>query len=210
MNVTVIDFEGSLKYGVVEFGAVLLENGVIQSVHTALCRPEAPISPKDVLVHGLKESMLSNEPGFGQFQDLFYDFRFRGLMAAHHAPVENALLSRYWNTVPVKAVEGHLLPSRGSWGPWLDSRIIFQHFYKLGDYSLMALINTFQLSERLNDLAEIYCPEHRRKPHCALFDAFASTLLLVFTLENLGSSIEEWIRICNSRPGENGSQMNLI
>jgi DNA polymerase III epsilon subunit-like protein len=43
----------------------------------------------------------------------------------------------------------------------------------------MALIRSFQLEKDLEALACEYCPEDRRRPHAALYDALACSLLLL-------------------------------
>ena len=210
MRVYVIDFEGSLKYGIVEYGVVLLEGGSIVRTQTGLCRPEQAIHPRDIQIHGLKEDRLKDEPDFSQYRDQFYGYRFDGVLAAHHAPVENGLLNRYWHTVPSRAVLGHTNPSRGSWAPWIDSRLVYQRYYDLESYSLMALIDQFQLQNPLQELVGKYCPPERSKPHCALYDALASALLLLKTAEHLGLGPEEWLRASQSGFDNDSAQTDLL
>jgi hypothetical protein len=41
------------------------------------------------------------------------------------------------------------------------------------------LVKEFMLQDDLDNLAGKHCPSNRRKAHCALYDALASSLLLV-------------------------------
>ena len=66
-----------------------------------------------------------------------------------------------------------------TWSPWLDTLQLYRSIYpKLSSYRLSDLIVDFSLQTVLDELAELYCPEKRKQFHCALYDAFASTLLL--------------------------------
>jgi len=210
MRVHVIDFEGSLKCGVVEYGVVTLDGAHIVETLTGLCRPDAPMHPKDVLVHGLRDDMLRDQPSFEEFRDLFYQLRHDGTFAAHHAPVENAFLGRYWHTVPIRHALQHPCPSRGSWGPWIDSRVVYQRHYSLGEYSLQSLIRGFQLEHALESLGSEYCPSQRCKPHCALYDALASALLLQTTIERLGIGFDEWMRASQPLTVGDAAQSELL
>ena len=210
MRIFVVDFEGSLKYGVIEYGVVVLENGSIVETFTGLCKPEAAIHPKDIQVHGLRDDMLRDKPGFDTFGEQFQGFRCEGLLAAHHASVENAFLNKYWHTLPSRSVVGHPFPCRGNWGPWIDSRLVYRSFYQLDDYSLTGLIRTFQLTEELEKLADAYCPSDRKKSHCALYDALASALLLIVAGESLNISEETWLRVSQPSAREDFAQGDLF
>lgn len=210
MLVHVIDFEGSPQYGIIEFGVVTFEGGVISQTATALCKPDASITPEDIQVHGLREDMLREEPAFSGFKEQFERYRYQGVLAAHHASVEDRLLNRYWHTLSTKTTEGHPFPSRGSWGPWIDSLRVYRHFYDLEDYSLGSLVRVFKLEGELQKLAEQFCPSNRRKSHCALYDALASALLLMATVNNLGIREDAWLRVSQSSGGEDLAQENLF
>ena len=179
MRIHVIDFEGNLQCGIIEYGIVTLNAGEIEHTSTSLCRADTPIQARDILVHGLRNEMLEAYSPFMEHQALFYGLRGSGVLAAHHAPVENMLLNRYWTVVPVGKTSSELPSSDGSWGPWIDSRLVAQHCYRAEDYSLGNLVKTFALGARLETLAADCCPENRCKPHCALYDALASALVLV-------------------------------
>lgn len=197
--VYVVDFEGSLKTGVVEFGVVSLEQGSILSAETGMCRPEQSQDPRDVLLHGLRDEMLQRQPAFDTYREPFHEYRRRGLLAAHHAVVENGFLAKYWHTVPAGDADSHAYPSLGSWGPWIDSRRVYQCCYRgLSDYGLMSLIRQFSLQTQLDDLAATHCPADRQKPHCALYDALASGLLLLHVKEQTGLGVRDWVRLSQS------------
>lgn len=197
--VYVVDFEGSLKTGVVEFGVVCLEQGSMISTETGMCRPERTQDPRDVLLHGLRDEMLRKQPAFEAYREQFHDYRRRGVLAAHHAVVENGFLAKYWHTVPAGGADGHAYPSLGSWGPWIDSRLVCQRCYRgLPNYGLMSLIRQFSLQAPLDDLAATHCPPDRRKPHCALYDALASALLLLRVQQHAGLGLRDWVRLSQS------------
>ena len=199
MRIHVIDFEGNLQCGIIEYGIVTLNNGEIEHTDTGFCRPEAPIQARDILVHGLRNEMLESFPSFAEHQGLFYSLRKAGILAAHHAPVENMLLNRYWTVVPVLENTLELPESGGSWGPWIDSRTVAQHCYQAEDYSLGALVQAFEIEPDLESLATEHCPEERRKPHCALYDALASALLLLQFRKSFNLDDHALIRLSQSR-----------
>ena len=67
----------------------------------------------------------------------------------------------------------------------MDTLSLYRSVYPgLESYGLGELVDYFGLNDPLRDLALKYCPERRRKAHCALYDALASSLLLLF-LESL-------------------------
>lgn len=179
MLIHVIDFEGTLKCGIIEYGIVTLDGDRIENTYTGLCRADEPIRPQEMLLHGIRNEMLEGNLPFSNYQKFFYDLRHSGVLAAHHAPFENSLLNRYWNVVPSIGASSQSVASTGSWGPWIDSRLVAQQYFKSDDYSLGALIKAFDLQSILDTFAEIYCPTNRQKSHCALYDALASALLLI-------------------------------
>jgi DNA polymerase III epsilon subunit-like protein len=199
MLIHVIDFEGNLQCGIIEYGIATLKEGKIENTQTGLCRPEEPIRAKDILLHGLRDEMLENHAPFSDYQDLFYGLRRGGVFAAHHAPVENSLLNRYWNVVPTQSESSRVPASGGSWGPWIDSRLVAQHCFQADDYSLGALVKLFELESTLKAYAASLCPEDRRNPHCALYDAIASALLLLTMQQTFDLDIRGLIRSSQTR-----------
>lgn len=210
MRVFVIDFEGSLKCGVVEYGVVTLEHGEIVTTESGLCRPDEAQVPRDVLLHGLRDDVLKDQPSFSTLREQFVRYRRDGLLAAHHASVENAFLCRYWHTVPSGIEATHAYPSLGSWGPWVDSRILYHRLYGLADNGLMSLVREFELGPELETQALRHCPAQRRKPHCALYDALASALLLLRTHQREGLGLDEWVRYSQPSRDSDTAQSELF
>ncbi len=189
MLIHVVDFEGSSRCGVIEFGVVTLDRDQIIDTRTSLCRANAPILPKESLLHGIRNESLENRESFDTCEGLFFAMRKNGVFAAHHAPVEDGFLSRYWTVAPSTHVE---LPSNlrrpGSWGPWIDTCKLAKEVWKgLESYSLTELVKYFDFEPRLKEFSSKYCPEDRRFAHCALYDALASAMLI-----NLIRSETEW------------------
>jgi DNA polymerase-3 subunit epsilon len=179
----VLDFEGSRRSGVVEYGVATLLDGKIIATHTRLCAPVGPVAAAESAVHGLAETDVAQAAPFANEQSRFAELRQTGPFAAHHAPVERALLRRVWPIPPASpdfsAADSAAAPRLADWGPWLDTRRIYEHLYpKLSNYQLMDLIAAFKLNDELAVLAEQYCAARRRRPHCALYDALAAALLL--------------------------------
>ena len=191
-----IDFEGSTRTGIVEYGMATWENGTITATATALCSPRETLKLHDTRLHGLRERDLLDAPTIEGAWDLFANTRQKGPFAAHHHIVENMLLHQVWphgRKFPDFATGGLAL----GWGPWIDTRLIFELLYpELQSYKLMDLIKTFQLTEKLEKSARPTCPPSRCKPHCALYDAIASALLFdyVASLPTLRDwQLADWI-----------------
>jgi DNA polymerase III epsilon subunit-like protein len=68
----VIDFEGCARTGIIEFGVVTLRELEIVETRSELCKPDAPVTPQETLVHGLKSDMLDRYAGFAEYQDYFF------------------------------------------------------------------------------------------------------------------------------------------
>lgn len=178
--VYMMDFEGSPGSGVVEYGVVLLQDGAIRQTQTALCKPTGNISERDREVHGIREQETLSKALFSDEYRLFSDFRRSGIFAAHNRHAENAFLKQTWAVPP-------LVPDwRGSggeaqeWAPWIDTLSVYRTLYRgLKSYGLGELVEIFELKPSVDELALVHCPPRRRKPHCALYDALASALLLL-------------------------------
>jgi DNA polymerase-3 subunit epsilon len=181
--VHVLDFEGSRPSGVVEYGVATLLGGKITAAHTRLCAPAGPVAAVECALHGISVADTAGAAPFAAAQTLFAELRQSGPFAAHHAPIERALLRRAWPVPPAApdfaAPDPAAAPRVADWGPWLDTRRIYERLYPdLPSYQLTELVATFALAENLADLAGQHCPPRRRRPHCALFDALAAALLL--------------------------------
>lgn len=189
MLIHALDFEGNRDCGIIEYGVATIEDGRIVATHTAICRARADIPATDVRLHGLSFRDTQEQPGFAEHWDMFRGFRQTGLFCAHAAAVERGLLKHVWPYPPESPdflTGGHA--KLADWGPWLDTHALFRHYYPQGlvDYKLGTLVQAFQLGGRLDELVTEHCPPNRRKPHCALFDAIASALLLVHIMQEPG------------------------
>lgn len=180
LPIHVIDFEGSNEYGVIEYGIAVVRDAAVAECHSGVCEAEGEITQRDSWKHGLRHQDTEGQPEFSQHWTLFNNLRKQGPFCAHHASVENRLLKRSW---PYPSVSpGFLKPDErvASWGPWIDTRAIYQKVYPdLDEYKLGSLIKAFHLQEALDNLAREYCPGKRCSYHCALYDALASAVLLL-------------------------------
>ncbi|MDR2863872.1 MAG: 3'-5' exonuclease [Puniceicoccales bacterium] len=178
--IQVIDFEGSSRTGIVEYGVATLHQGEITGTVTRLCAPSAPIPFLDTQCHGLRDADLAGTLPLSADWELFSGLRRSGLLAAHHAPTEHNLLRLVWpypGAMPDHARSG--APAANDWGPWIDThRIAIAWHPQPGDHKLSSLIGWFNLGKKLAQLTERYCPPARCRYHCALYDALASALLL--------------------------------
>lgn len=210
-----LDFEGSLRSGVLEYGLVTFQDLEVVSIETRLCGSSGPIPEMETATHLIRESdVVSLEPLSGSW-DLFRDKRTTGPFAAHHAGVENGLIKSVWpfTTPSPNFISG---ATDVDWGPWLDTCALYRALFPgLESYNLAALIEQFSLAPKLEAIADKFCPTARSSYHCAPYDAAASAVLLIqlasydeikdFSL----SQMMQW-----SQPGKggahSGSQMELL
>ena len=175
-----MDFEGSPESGVVEYGVVELEGGEIQSVETGLCAPVGTILAKDARVHGIDQNRVQACAPFSDLYQRFVELRRNGVFAAHNRHAENRFLKDTWSHPPMVPDWRAGTGQAQEWGPWVDTLSIYRAvFPKLSSYALGDLLDTFQCRTELVKQAEAYCPADRARPHCALYDALASSLLLL-------------------------------
>jgi DNA polymerase-3 subunit epsilon len=174
----VVDFEGSNRTGVIEYGVVTLSKKEIFSTATKIHGARANLSTLDTQCHGLSDRDLINQTPFESEWDYWVSLRRTGIFVAHNATVESQLLRLTWpRPSAVPSLEDGV--QTAEWGPWIDScRLARLWIPTLGDYKLASLIKLFKLQGQLDVLAERYCPLQRRKYHCALYDALASALIL--------------------------------
>ncbi|MGC6424244.1 MAG: 3'-5' exonuclease [Lentimonas sp.] len=196
----VIDFEGSRQSGVVEYGVVTLLGDQIEATYSRLCAPIGTISDRDQQQHGISEARAAEEAPFADEWELFAGLRESGPLCAHNVAVEDGLLCSVWaypRSSPDFSDQGVRI---SSWGPWVDTLQLYRAIYpQLASYKLGDLIKAFKLSDELNKLATLYCPEKRGRYHCALYDALASALLLcrLYAEPELGELTLRWL-IVNS------------
>lgn len=174
-KIAVLDFEGEVSSGVVEFGVVVIKGSQIISTKTEQCRPTGQLNVKKIGIHGLRHNDLMVLDSFRNKQEFFIELRNSvDLFCAHHASVEKNLLKNAWPYRPIRSENQNL-----DWGPWADTLCLYKKLYPdIADYSLANLIATFGLNDELEKKALTACPEGRKNYHCALYDTLASALLL--------------------------------
>ena len=184
-HVYMIDFEGSPTSGVVEYGIVHLHAGGIRGAETALCRPTGRISPRDREVHGIGDADAMRHEPFSSHYGQFVELRRQGLFAAHNRHAENSFIKNTWALPPAVPDWRTGTGMAQEWGPWIDTLSLYKAIYpRLESYGLGELTEAFGLRRQLDGLAARHCPGKRSRPHCALYDALASSLLLLY-LEGL-------------------------
>ncbi len=167
-RIHVIDFEGGLASGVVEYGVVTLQDGNIIETRTRLCRPQRAIPPSDTAIHGITNAAAGSQDAFAAEWEYFANLRDSGELAAHFAGAENALLQATWPLARGRA-----------WSPWLDTAQLVRHFFpELRSSALEAVVQSLGLGEALAAAAAAGCPPGRQRFHAALHDALASALIL--------------------------------
>jgi len=177
----VLDFEGSLAGGVVEYGVAVLQGGEVVETATRLCRPSGAIRREDSAVHGIGEADVAGAAPLADDWERFAGWRQRGPMAAHFAGTENALLKAVWPYARQSPdfARGGAVAATNEWGPWIDTgRLLPQLFRGIASAKLEDLVTQFALGAELSALAERHCPPARRRYHAALYDALATALLL--------------------------------
>ena len=175
----VLDFEGSLAGGVVEYGVAVLSGGEVVETATRLCRPSEAIRREDSAVHGIDDADVAAAAPLSADWERFAGWRQRGPMAAHFAGTENALLKATWPYARQSPDFARAGAVTNDWGPWLDTgRLLPQLYRGIGSAKLEDLVTLFALGPQLEELAARHCPPSRRRYHAALYDALAAALLL--------------------------------
>lgn len=181
--VCAVDFEGSDRTGVVEFGTVLIGPEGILDAATSLCRPRSAVSGRETETHGLDDESLAGTEPFAAHWERFRDLRRTGPLLAHAAAVEDRFLRRQWPT-PGEAPDWSQAPATGiGWGPWLDSCALVRSIAPGGSAALRPVVEAWGLAPELEALAERFCPAARRRWHAALYDSLASALIFLRILE---------------------------
>ena len=179
-DIYLVDFEGNLAGGIVEYGLVRLSltQGIIE-VNTRLCKPQVPILLRESKCHGIFNQDLVHCPSFTEDLTQFMCAHKQGIFCAHNAIFENQMLCKYCPFPPVN--EGlYVRDEKLGWGPWIDTYGLYKRLLPpKTNCKLEHLVSRYHLDEELCLLAEKYCPLNRRQYHCALFDALASALLLL-------------------------------
>ena len=206
-NIHVLDFEGTSRTGVVEFGLVTLTAGSIKSTRTELCSPLAFLRDFDIDAHGLNNEVLKGFKPFSAYFEFFNNLRKTGLFGAHYSPADETLLRRTWAypSASPDFISGRQVVN---WGPWIDTCQLYKLIYPdLKNYKLNELIKLFNQKEQLEKIAEINCPKNRKNYHCGLYDAIASAVLLLRLLEvfNLKTFPFAWL-VRNSQSLKNSQK----
>lgn len=177
--VHVIDFEGSARAGILEFGVVTLRGGEISDAHTRVCRPAGAIGAAEARVHGLAAPQLASAEPFASEWARFAGLRETGVLAAHFSATENSLLRAAWpcpRVSPDFLRPGHHL---AEWGPWIDTgRLAVEARRGDAGAGLADVVRALELEAALEQAAGTWCPATRGRFHCALFDALACALVL--------------------------------
>lgn len=178
----VIDFEGSRRSGIVEYGVVTLRGSSLTEARTRLCAPTGTMHAREIQQHGIDRQLLTDAKPFSEDWDYFAGLRASGPLCAHNAGYEAALLTDVWSC-PRRSPDFARLDSGAEiadWGPWLDTLQIYRRLYPdLERHNLGDLIETFSLRGNLESHALACCPKNRRRYHSALYDALASACLLL-------------------------------
>jgi len=186
VKIHVLDFEGTARSGIVEYGVATLLGGRIVSTATRLCSVREPIPLEESEVHGIFAEDVEGKAPIEADWIFFQHLRKTGLMGSHHAPAEIGMISSVWpfpGSVPDFSLESR--PQINDWGPWVDTcKIAREWFPRERKHSLGFLIERFELSDRVEADAKKFCPKTRSRFHCALYDAIAAAHLLVNMCEH--------------------------
>lgn len=174
-----LDFEGSKKIGIVEYGVVEILNGEILRCHTRICAPLGKISQKDSDFFGISNECANLQKPFIDDIEIFRSFRNAGVFASHNSSVEDSMLRAHTPSPGIVQNIWENEKKSASWGPWIDTLRLSKKLYpSIENAKLSELINALRLEKELLCLAKTHCPQKRRNWHCALFDALACALII--------------------------------
>lgn len=74
--------------GIIEIGAVLVENGTITKEYHQMVNPERPISPEASAVNHITDGMVAGKPRIDQVLPYFLSFVGDDVLVAHNAPFD--------------------------------------------------------------------------------------------------------------------------
>ncbi|MDR1435907.1 MAG: hypothetical protein LBI39_01730 [Puniceicoccales bacterium] len=196
-----IDFEGNGRDGILEFGAICLEDGRMRMVGQSFLRCRRV---DDIFLRRRKISSVHVEaaPFPEKFFNLFKDMRRNGILAAHHAQTEDALLRKLWPTPGfVPDWGGDPAGNAMGWGPWLDSCALAKKFWPgLPAYSLDRVLAFLRLEERWRALGVALCGGGRHRHHCAPYDAIGCALIVDRCLRESGKDLLCLLRRTGAAP----------
>ena len=135
----IIDFEGSHRSGVLEWGVVTLEEGCIVDARSRLCGNRSNISNAELAQHGISETLIRNLEPFEVDRATFMNYRQTGVLCAHHAVVEDGFLRSTWAYPRASKDFSNSNTDKlvASWGPWLDTLQIYRRLYPKLELSLI-------------------------------------------------------------------------
>ena len=207
--VHVLDFEGSRRTGIVEFGVATLLGGEVVGLRTEACAPLAAVPAAETRCHGLADGDLDACPPFRSHWSEFNELRGSGIFAAHPAAVEASLLAATWPHPAAVPAVSEVASAQAEWGPWVDTLALARaRRPDLPDHGLEALIPALGLEGELMNLAARLCPPGRRRPHCAGYDALAAALVLR-CLAPPGARLADLLAL-GSASGDQGLQGELL
>lgn len=127
-TVYVVDFEGNLETGILEYGLVGIDSvGGIFSAESAFCKNRGRISDAEFAQHHISEERVAKYKDFINVVPKFVELRTKSFFCAHNAAFENALLNSYCPVV-LKAQGG--ASGSSSWSPWLDTCVLYKKYFK--------------------------------------------------------------------------------
>ncbi len=181
VKIHLLDFEGSVRTGIVEYGIATVCGGRITGVASRLCSVRRAIPAEESEVHGIFDADVEGLAPIEADWEIFRAFRQSGLMGSHHAPAEIGMIKTVWpspGTVPDFSFD--FAPKTNDWGPWIDTCHIAQTWFPEEQrHSLGYLVERFQIFDRVEKDAKKFCPPRRARFHCALFVAIAAADLLL-------------------------------
>ena len=96
---TVIDFETNGKWGeaceVIEFAAVKVSGGELQTNLASLCSASAPLPWSITQLTGINDSMIAGMPPFEEFLEPLLSYIGDDVIVAHNAPFDVGILLSY-------------------------------------------------------------------------------------------------------------------
>ena len=198
----ILDFEGSVNSGIVEYGFATLLGGKVIDARTRICGVKSFIPLEESEVHGIfNEDVIGLAPVENDW-NIFSGLRQSGLFGSHHAPAEIGMLGSVWSVpgkVPDFSITG--CPPVNSWGPWIDTcRIAKTWFPQERSHKLSTLIERFEIGDRVEKTAEKFCPKARARYHCALYDAIAAAELLINMCEHPSFERAEILDLVSASP----------
>lgn len=184
--VHVLDFEGSVFSGIVEYGFATVLGGKVIDAHTRLCGVKKNIPAEETAIHGIDNASVEGRPPVEADWELFFRLRNTGLFGSHNANAEKGMIATVWaNPGKVPNFSQPEQPPVFSWGPWVDTfRIAKNWFPRERSHKLGELVKSFEIQSRLDASAEKFCPRERCRYHCALYDALAAAELLINMCEH--------------------------